>query len=350
MASLKHNASFKEFYYLEESIQEDLLNKWRELKSAISSSNTLNLADLKSEIRSKVIQLKDRKSQLLKNFMKFLIDDGFTKQIFKNPIRNRKIILWIVGLLAIAGIYSMRDTSPTLDFVDYTKIKDAVDSGVLDTPKSVEANKKETEKITQELKWGKFKNRKEFVAQVKKYESDSGNPLAAYFDRTQTSIGFGTKAREGETEITPEEAHNRLIDELEEHEGYVHNLLRLIKPEWSLNQNQINGLIDISFNVGSGELGKMLRNSNNLKELGNLVSKITHYTKKDGTKKESASLIKRRAWENLLLGNKPAVKTAPANPTKVETPAKPNSVKKETPATPPKPKKLPSITIEPNKK
>jgi GH24 family phage-related lysozyme (muramidase) len=296
--------SFKQFYYLEESLQEDLLAKWDQLKQSISNSNTLNIDNLKREIKAKVIQLKSRKSVLLKNFLKLLVDDVFTKKLFINPIRNRSVILWLLGLLAIAGLSTLRDTTPSLEFVDYTKIKDAVDSGEFDAPKSVEKNEEITKQIIQEIRWGNFENRKDFVNQVKKYESDSGNPLAAYFDRTQTSIGFGTRARAGETSLTPEEAHNRLIDELEEHEKLVHNIIKAVKPKWKLNQNQWNALIDISFNVGSGELTKMLRKSPTLKDLGAKISKITHATKKDGTKVESKNLIKRRVWENQLLGNR----------------------------------------------
>jgi GH24 family phage-related lysozyme (muramidase) len=308
MGDAKYNTSFKEFYCLEEGFQEDLINKWNELKKSISSSDKFNLDNLKNEIKSKIILLKDNRPQFLKNFLRTLIDDKFTKNIFASPIKNRTIILWILGILAAAGISTLRDTEPTLGMVDYTKIKDAVDSGAFETPKSPEKNQQITAQVVQKIKWGNFENRKGFVNQVKKYESDSGNPLAAYFDRTQTSIGFGTKSKEGETELTPEEAHNRLIDELEEHEGYVQNLLKVIKPEWKLNQNQINALIDISFNVGSGNLSKMLKTSKTLKDLGDKIAKITYATKKDGTKVESQGLIKRRAWENLLLGNPPIVK------------------------------------------
>lgn len=295
--------SFKEFYYLEESLQEDLLSKWKDLKQSFSSSKNFEIDNLKKEIKSKVILLKNKKSELLKNFLKVLIDDLFTKKIFSNPIRNRSIILWLLSLLAIAGLSTLRDTTPSLEFVDYTKIKDAVDNGEFETPKSPETSEKISKQIIQEIRWGSFENRKDFVNQVKKYESDSGNPLTAYFDRTQTSIGFGTKARAGETSLSPEEAHNRLIDELEENEKLVHRIIKAVKPKWALNQNQWNALIDISFNVGSGELTRMLKKSATLKDLGAKISKITHATKKDGTKVESQNLIKRRVWENQLLGN-----------------------------------------------
>lgn len=301
--------TFKDFYYLEESLQEDLINKWNELKDAILNSNTHRIDNLKRQIKSIVLELKNRKSELLKNFLKILVEDIFTKKVFASPIRNRNLIAWILSVLVLAGVSTLTHKQDTPEPVEYTEVKAAVDRGVFDTPVSPEKTEKMNKALVEQIRWGTFENRKDFVNQVKKYESDSGNPLAAYFDRTQTSIGFGTKAKQGENSLTPETAHNRLIDELEEHEKLVHNIIKLVKPQWKLNQNQWNSLIDISFNIGSGELTKMLRNSKTLKDLGKRISNVTYATKKDGTKVESASLIKRRAWENALLGNSPIVKS-----------------------------------------
>jgi GH24 family phage-related lysozyme (muramidase) len=316
MGVTRNTTSFKDFYYLEENLQEDLINKWNQLKDAISNSNTLSIDNLKRQIKSIVLELKNRKSELLKNFLKLLVDDLFTKKIFSNPIKNRSLIAWLLGVLVLAGVSTLRNQQETPALVDYSEVKAAVDevktaadNGAFNTPVTPEKTEKMNKAVSEQIRWGTFKNRKEFVDQVKKYESDSGNPLAAYFDRTQTSIGFGTKAKQGESALTPVTAHNRLIDELEEHEKLVHNIIRLHKPKWKLNQNQWNSLIDISFNIGSGELTKMLDNSKTLKDLGKRISNVTYATKKDGTKVESPSLIKRRAWENALLGNPPIVKS-----------------------------------------
>lgn len=308
MGVKRNTTSFKDFYYLEEGLQENLIDKWNQLKDAISSSNTLNVDNLKQQIKSIVVELKNRKSELLKNFLKLLVDDLFTKKVFSNPIKNRSIIAWILSLLVLAGVSTLRHKQESPEPVEYNEVKAAVDSGAFNTPVEAEKTEKMNKSIVEHIRWGTFENRKDFVNQVKKYESDSGNPLAAYFDRTQTSIGFGTKAKQGESSLTPETAHNRLIDELEEHEKLVKNIIKIVKPEWKLSQNQLNGLIDISFNIGSGELTKMLKTSKTLKDLGRKISNVTYATKKDGTKVESPSLIKRRVWENELLGNPPIVK------------------------------------------
>lgn len=78
-----------------------------------------------------------------------------------------------------------------------------------------------------------------------------------YWDHKQASIGYGTRARPGETSITREEADRRLSDEL----GKARNLVRGFGAK--LSPSQEYALTDLTYNAGnkwmSGGLGQAVR-------------------------------------------------------------------------------------------
>lgn len=316
MDRTRNTLSFNEYYYLEEGFKDSVLDKWNELKDLIQRgdfNDKEKLQSLQQEIYNKLKELKKFNSDLFKTIVKTIISDPLTRFTFsqrKGAQTFRVLTVWIMHLLALGGIMAFHGIKEKRRIADgtavppsYNEIVNAVNAIPAPSAEREEHQQKATEEVIEHIKWGSFENRKNLVDQIKKFESDSGNPLAAYFDRTQTSIGYGTKAKKGENKLSTETAHNRLIDELEEHEQLVHNILKHIKPTWKLNQDQWNGLIDISFNIGSGKLTELLKHSKDLKSLGDKIKTITHATNPDGSKVKSQNLIKRRQWENTLLGN-----------------------------------------------
>lgn len=78
---------------------------------------------------------------------------------------------------------------------------------------------------------------------IRRHEGFRATP---YSDFQQTSIGFGTRARPGETQITREEAERRLQEEV----GNAHTMVRAFAP--NLTQGQLDALTDLTFNAGPG--------------------------------------------------------------------------------------------------
>jgi GH24 family phage-related lysozyme (muramidase) len=82
----------------------------------------------------------------------------------------------------------------------------------------------------------------------------------AYPDFRQTSIGYGTRARPGETSITQADAATRLQEEI----GQARTMVRAFAP--SLSQGQENALTDLTYNAGpnwmQSGLGQAVRTGN----------------------------------------------------------------------------------------
>lgn len=86
------------------------------------------------------------------------------------------------------------------------------------------------------------------VALVKKSEGFAATP---YFDRTQYSVGFGTKAKSTGERLTVEEANQRLLNELLYKRSRVQKMVKV-----PINNNQLDALTSFAFNVGEGALGE----------------------------------------------------------------------------------------------
>lgn len=314
MLKVNHNQipTFSEYWVLEEGIMD-----WIKEKVQGLFSKNLKRNDLRSKLLKLLKIIKDNFPAKFEEILHKLKNPAHTLRVLiasENPLDQLIVfILFVIFNIAMLPLDKIVLTRIN-DYIDLRlqkisekQIQEFVSAVETQTPPSPEIEQK-TEEVTQDLVkevyWGKFANRKDFVNTIKKFESDTGNPLAAYFDRTQTSIGFGTRAKKGEKTLSPEEAQRRLIEELEENETFVRNVLAKIKPKWKLSENQMNGLIDISFNIGIGKLSQILHNSRNMKDVVDHIMPITHATRQDGTKVKSDNLIKRRLWEKSLLLSK----------------------------------------------
>lgn len=116
------------------------------------------------------------------------------------------------------------------------------------------------------------------------------NPRA-YSDYKQTSIGYGTKGREGEV-LNEEQATERLKSELSGHAERIQKAAEL--KGISLNKNQFNALTSFDYNTGKG--------ANLIERFGEnpdqLASKILEYTKAGG--EDLPGLVRRRRIEAAL--------------------------------------------------
>jgi len=93
---------------------------------------------------------------------------------------------------------------------------------------------------------------------VKKLE---GFNEQAYDDYKQTSIGYGTRARKGETTISEAEAEARLADELKDSRAHVMEINK--KYGYDFTENQIIALTSFAYNIGS--LNELTKNGNRTK-------------------------------------------------------------------------------------
>jgi len=123
---------------------------------------------------------------------------------------------------------------------------------------------------------------------VKGFEGFNPN---AYGDYKQTSVGYGTKGKEGEV-LTEAQATDRLNTELSGHAKRIEEAAKLKGVK--LNQNQFNALTSFDFNTGRG--ADLIERFGDKPE--ELVSKMQEYTKAGG--KELPGLVKRRGVEAAL--------------------------------------------------
>lgn len=140
---------------------------------------------------------------------------------------------------------------------------------------------------------------------VKGFEGFSPN---AYSDYKQTSVGYGTRGKEGEV-LTESQATERLNAELSVHAKRIKDAAEL--KGVSLNENQFNALASFDFNTGQG--------ASLIERFGDkpneLVAKMQEYTKAGG--EDLPGLVNRRRMESALFLT-PVESSVGFTPTKTE--------------------------------
>jgi len=117
-----------------------------------------------------------------------------------------------------------------------------------------------------------------------------------YPDFKQTSIGYGTKALEGEKEIDEPTARKRAIEEINKNRKVITDFAKEKGYNWT--PNQINALISFRYNIGNiGELTAGGTRSD--AEIAKMMP-LYHNVTVDGVKKKNAGLVKRRNQETAL--------------------------------------------------
>lgn len=121
---------------------------------------------------------------------------------------------------------------------------------------------------------------------VKQFEGWNPRP---YKDYKQRSIGYGTKAKKGDKQITKEEGERRLGQELARHRQRVLNHRQRYGYNWS--EKQVNALTSFDYNTGALEqlTNKGTRNN------AQIAEKMPLYRKSGG--KVLRGLVKRRNKE-----------------------------------------------------
>lgn len=135
-------------------------------------------------------------------------------------------------------------------------------------------------------------NAGDLVSFVKGFEGFNQN---AYDDYGQTSIGYGTRARPGESSISEQDAQARLQEELATHRKRVEDLNA--KAGYNLSPNQLDALT--SFDYNTGRLEQLT--ANGTRDIATIGQKIPLYNKAGG--KPLAGLTRRRKDEAYLFMN-----------------------------------------------
>jgi len=134
---------------------------------------------------------------------------------------------------------------------------------------------------------------------IKSFEGFSSTP---YSDYGQTSIGYGTRAKPGETSITEAEATARLQAEVGEAAAAVNSALA--NRGISLNSRQVEALTSFTYNAGPGNLAQLLDSEGGRRDWGTISQAMTLYNKAGGN--TLAGLTRRRGAE-VAFGNSPGV-------------------------------------------
>lgn len=120
---------------------------------------------------------------------------------------------------------------------------------------------------------------------IKSTETFSEKP---YSDYKQISIGYGTKAKEGETSITEEEAHQRLVDRINEDRARVEAFSKKHGYQW--NDRQKDALVSFIYNVGPGGLDQVTDYGK--RDEKTIASKMLEYNKVTIKDKETGKYVK----------------------------------------------------------
>jgi len=106
------------------------------------------------------------------------------------------------------------------------------------------------------------------------------------------TIGYGhTKGVEPGMQITEEDAHNMLVEELVEYESYINNLVTV-----GLNQNQFDAMVSWVYNLGSANLqASTLLKVLNAGQYGEVPAQMLRWNKAGG--KVLEGLTRRRQAE-----------------------------------------------------
>ncbi|OKH14871.1 hypothetical protein NIES592_08315 [Fischerella major NIES-592] len=133
------------------------------------------------------------------------------------------------------------------------------------------------------------------VELVKQAEGFAATP---YWDRTQYSVGFGTKAKSQSERLTVEQANERLLQELQSKRSRVQGMVKV-----PLNTNQLDALTSFAFNVGDGALQKStLLRKLNAGDYAGAAAEFGRWNKGEhrGVKQELPGLTRRRKAERDL--------------------------------------------------
>lgn len=127
------------------------------------------------------------------------------------------------------------------------------------------------------------------VGFVKEFEGF--NPKA-YGDFKQTSIGYGTRARKGETTISREEAEARLGEELSKARSHVEQVNK--KHGYNFAPNELDALTSFAYNVGN--INQLTAGGTRKRD--EIARKMLEYNKAGG--KPLRGLTRRRQAESTL--------------------------------------------------
>lgn len=127
------------------------------------------------------------------------------------------------------------------------------------------------------------------VGFVKEFEGF--NPKA-FGDYKQTSIGYGTRARPGETTISREDAEARLAEELNKARSHVEKVNR--KYGYNFAPNELDALTSFAYNVGN--INQLTADGTRKRD--EIAQKILEYNKAGG--KPLRGLTRRRQAESTL--------------------------------------------------
>jgi len=118
----------------------------------------------------------------------------------------------------------------------------------------------------------------------------------SYSDYKQTSIGYGTKAKEGETAIDEKEARKRAVERITEDREAVLEGMKKWGYDWT--PSQVDALTSFRYNIGNigGVTGGGKRSDSEIAESILLYNKVT----KDGVTSPLEGLTKRRVDESNL--------------------------------------------------
>ena len=137
---------------------------------------------------------------------------------------------------------------------------------------------------------------REFLYGVKMKISSNGIDLIKHYEGCETeaylcpanvwTIGYGhiKGVKEGDV-ITEQQAHDMLVEELEEYEGYVNT-----KVTVDLNQDQFDALVSWVYNLGSGNFtGSTLLKVLNSGDYAGVPEQILRWNKANGQVLEGLS-------------------------------------------------------------
>lgn len=151
---------------------------------------------------------------------------------------------------------------------------------------------------------------------IKKFE---GCELTAYRDPVGVlTIGYGhTKGVKEGDKITKKKADELLTEDLERFETRVNYWST---KKYRFNQNEFDALVSFAFNLGNGNLDKLVKNGK--RNRGEISDCILLYVKAGG--KTLSGLVKRRKEERALFLTPENVSRETSEPVKEETPKKTN--------------------------
>lgn len=313
--------SFHEYFVMNEGMVEDFIQKYKdpiiqkfnriqELASGkIDSLKRNELERLKIELKILLIKLKRINLKLTEKLFNIFILKPFQKLESIEGTKGtlvRFLSVLIPHLIIAVGLSKYDDVKRDLE--RRYAVNQKIEFSMPQISK-ISPSENLTKELVNELNYGIFEDRKSFIDRIKVYEAGDFNkpniipkPLKSYGDRTQVSIGYGTKAKEGETTISTQEAHDRLISELTDIQNDIVNYLKSKNLENKFTKDQISGMVDFAFNRGPNKFKKIMDSSKNLKELTDKMKKEVGARKSNKEKPViSENLVHRRKFETDLI-------------------------------------------------